>query len=204
MPHARESTEASGASPDGEGEALHPAAAAAAAAHVGNGAHPARPGGDRCRAAPTGQTVQARSGQGSPDRLGARPGLELPLGGSCWASFGSPRARPRAWVAGSAPGPIRALLRGIMVSGPGWLLWRDRSPAAGGSQGQAGACWGGGRAQATPSHGGLSRPLPLGVYHHVARRWQFFGCFVPSGFCPDTTGPGSRSLRQALSSGRVG
>lgn len=70
MPHARESTEASGASPDGEGGALHPAAAAAAAAHVRNGAHPARPGGDRCRAAATGQTVQARSGQGSPDRLG--------------------------------------------------------------------------------------------------------------------------------------
>lgn len=142
MPHARESTEASGASPDGEGEALHPAAAAA---HVGNGAHPARPGGDRCREAPTGQTVQARSGQGSPDRLGG--GSRPPVRG--WSSRSaaragppsedSPRARPRAWVAGSAPGPIRALLRGIMVPGPGWLLWRDRSPAAGGSQGQAGA-----------------------------------------------------------------
>lgn len=86
--------------------------------------------------------------------------------GSCWAPFWFLDRLARGYgPVVQLHGPLPLLLCGIMVSGPGWLLWRDKRTAAGGSQSPSGAWCGGRRIVNSEQRGGLNRPLPLGVHY---------------------------------------
>lgn len=86
--------------------------------------------------------------------------------GSCWAPFWFLDRLGRGYgPVVQLRRPIPLLLCGIMVSSPGWLLWRDKRTSAGGSQSPSGAWCGGQKIVNSEQHGGLNRPLPLGVHY---------------------------------------
>ena len=85
--------------------------------------------------------------------------------GSCWAPFWFLDRLSRGYEPVVQLHGHISLLCGIMVSGPGWLLWRDKCPAAGGSQSPSGAWCGGQRIVNSEQYGSLNRPLPLRVHY---------------------------------------
>lgn len=85
--------------------------------------------------------------------------------GSCWAFWFLDRLGCGYGPVVQLQGPVPSPLCGIMVSRPGWLLWRDKRTVARGLRSYSGTWRGGPRVINSPQHGGLNRPLPRSVYY---------------------------------------